>query len=73
MFSVSPFRTAAGAVVGLQNVPEIVVVDREEARVGRVIAMPPFFRVCRIGERRCGSSPSHPSEKRRALAWPLPG
>ena len=39
-----------GAIVGLQNVAEIVIVDREEARVGGVIAVPPILRVSRISE-----------------------
>ena len=50
MFSVSPLRTAGGAIVGLQNVTEIVIVDGEEPRVGGVTSVAPFVCECRVAE-----------------------
>ncbi len=46
------------AIVGLQDVAEVVIIDGEEARVGRVIAVAPFLRERRIREADAIPSPA---------------
>ena len=44
------FPNGGGPIVGFQDVAEIVVIDREEPRVGGVIAVTPFLRERRVRE-----------------------
>ena len=50
MFSVSPFRTAKRAVIGLENRPPVVVFQNEETRVGGMPSAAPLVRVGSIAE-----------------------